>query len=256
MLPNPISNRWHDIYHYNLLTALSAPGQELINHTFMVDNPLDRSIESTNRNFNEEFSELMFKWTMDGNIIVSDEMIAMNPNAKNYDTVFAPVGAPFNCTAYGPRIREQLPHVLDLLRLTAGSTRRANIMILGPQDIHAGIARERGETNCEYPCTLGFNFRVRNDKLDMITSMRSNNYTTTVNQDFFIFTLLQEHIAGELGIQVGNYYHSAQSAHVFESDVERACNILFEYVVKTPMRGDMGRHWKAVIEDNATAGDL
>jgi thymidylate synthase len=252
---NPISRRWHDVYHHNLLRALGEPDRELINHTWMVKDPADRSINSETRRFNEDFSRLMYDWMMEGGIIVSEEMLAMNPNAKNYETVFAPEGLPFNCTAYGPRIREQLPHVVELLRMTNGETRRANIMILGPQDIHAGIAREHGTTNCEYPCTLGFNFRIRHSKLDMITSMRSNNYTTTVNQDFFIFTLLQERLADQLGVMMGDYYHYTQSGHVFEHDVGRATDILFEYVIKSNMSSALAELWDEHIERAAIGSE-
>lgn len=254
----PISQRWHDVYHHNLLLALAAPNRELINHTWSVPDPMDRSIVSDQRRFNEEFSRLMFDWTMAGGVIVSDSMLEMNPNAKNYETIFAPEGLPFNCTAYGPRIREQLPHVIELLRMTNGETRRANIMILAPTDIHAGIAREKGTTNCEYPCTLGFNFRIRDGKLDMITSMRSNNYTTTVNQDFFVFTLLQEHIAAQLGVVAGTYYHYTQSGHVFEQDVGRVADILFEYVVRSSgplMEAGVATEWSDTI-DRAALGEI
>lgn len=244
----PISPQWHHIYHHNLLQACLAPDRELINHTWSVADPLDRSISSNARRFNEEFSRLMFDWTMDGGVIVSPEMLEMNPNAKNYETIFAPEGLPFNCTAYGPRIREQLPHVIELLRMTNGETRRANIMILSPTDIHAGIAREHGTTNCEYPCTLGFNFRIRDSKLDMITSMRSNNYVTTVNQDFFVFTLLQEFIARQLNVAVGNYYHYTQSGHVFDHEAERAFEILSEYIDYTPMEPKAGELWIAALD--------
>ena len=64
----------------------------------------------------------------------------------------------------------------------------------------------------------------------MSTSMRSNNYVTTVTQDFYIFTCLQEHIAAMLGIDIGTYYHHTMSGHILPHDMKRAVAILDEYV--------------------------
>ena len=248
MLPL-ISDLWNDVYHHNLMTVVQSPEWEMVNHTFEVEYPTQRSVRNPVRNFNEGFGDLMYEWMMQGGITVSDRMIELNPNARNYNTIFAPTGRAFNCTAYGPRVREQLPHVLDILAMTKGVTRRAEIMILGPQDIHVGIARETGETTCEYPCTMGFNFRVRNGKLDMVTTMRSNNYTTTVNQDFYVFTKLQEHIANMLNVECGRYYHSAQSAHVFWHDAERVFEILRYYIQSQVPKGEMHAAWRTALKN-------
>ena len=171
----------------------------------------------------------MFDWLISGEPTIPEAFYEANPQAKNYGTLYQAPGDPLNCVAYGPRVVEQLPYVLQMLHTTRGTTRRACIMILDSGDRHVGAALERGDTNCEYPCTLGFNFRVRHDKLDMAVSMRSNNYTTTVCQDVEVFTLLQQFVATEVGVDIGTYYHHTMSGHILAFQRERAVAILEEY---------------------------
>jgi len=229
IVPEPITGFWHDIYHANLMQAFLSEDEELINHTFALTDPTRIELQSENRNFNPMFSTLMFNWIIDGQATIPEEFFDVNPQAKNYGTLFQQPGKPLICVAYGPRIVEQLPYAIQMLQETQGTTRRACVMILDDKDRFVGKALERGETNCEYPCTLGFNFRVRHGKLDMCTSMRSNNYTTTVCQDVAVFTKLQQYVAAEIGVDMGVYYHHTMSGHILPPQRKRAVAILEEY---------------------------
>lgn len=227
----PLSRKWHDVYHLNLLTAFLAKDFEFINHTFVLDDPQLNTIESDARGFRQEFSDVMFNWIMSGEVEISDEMIALNPNAKKFATEHNTIAIGNIVTAYGPRIVSQWDHVKNELQRDPNS-RRACIMMLQPADLFIAEAMAKGETKCEYICTYGFNFRIREGKLDLHVSMRSNNYTTTVCQDVYIFTKIQKVMADELGLEVGKYYHHAVSAHILPTEIKRAHAILEEYVLK------------------------
>ena len=100
---------------------------------------------------------------------------------------------------YGPRLfgqrgYDQVRNVIELLG--KGSTsRRAVIQIFCAEDI-AAIQKE-------IPCTTTLQFFVRNERLDMVTTMRSNDAYLGLPHDVFCFTMLQEIIARSLGLDIG-----------------------------------------------------
>lgn len=229
----PLSAHWEDVYHANLLNARLAPGGELINHTFELAQfrSMDgRAITNPAREFRRDFSDVMARWILSGQVHISDEMIALNPNAAKFNTLFKREGIEV-CTAYGPRLLAQLDFVVGELRRDPNS-RRACVMMLGADDRHVAEALGAGSTACEYLCTYAFNFRLRNGMLDLAASMRSNNYTTTVCQDVYVFALLQQEVAARLGVPVGRYYHSTVSGHIFEGEGAKADRILDAYVAQ------------------------
>jgi hypothetical protein len=224
----PLSASWEDVYHANLLQTFLHPEQELINHTFELGRFGPREILNPARGFRKEFSEAMAEWVINGGIDVTDRMKELNPNAAKFGTFFDN-GDMQLITAYGPRIQFQTAHVLrELIR--DPNSRRACIMMLGEHDQHVARALADGETNCEYLCTYAFNFRIREGAVDMHVSMRSNNYTTTVCQDVFVFDRLQQYIAAELSMPAGKYYHHTVSGHILPGEVERATEILRAYI--------------------------
>jgi thymidylate synthase len=113
---------------------------------------------------------------------------------------------------YGPRLfgqrgNDQIRNVIELLRVRPNS-RRAVIQIFNAEDIAA--------THIEIPCTTTFQFFVRDEHLDMVTTMRSNDAYLGLPHDVFCFTMLQEIIARSLGREMGIYRHFAGSLHLYK----------------------------------------
>lgn len=260
----PLSPAWEDVYHANLAQALLAPEHELINHTFSLKpffSVEERAISNPVRGFRLDFSNVMADWILSGEKFVTEDMIIMNPNAAKFATVFDPPHLHESeiVTAYGPRFTEQLGHVMRELTRNPES-RRACIMLLSAEDRYVAEALDMKQTKCEYICTYGFNFRLRNGALDMSVSMRSNNYTTTVCQDVFVFARIQQAVAEMLHVGVGRYYHHAVSGHVFKGEEQRAAQILQSYI-HTHMAFEydgalMSEHngWKPAIRKFMQAG--
>lgn len=137
--------------------------------------------------------------------------------------------------AYGPRLMNfdgvnQVQSVIRTLRRKPDS-RNAVIQIFDHQDsVHA-------------PCTLALQFTVREQKLSMMTSMRSNDLFLGFPHDLFAFTMMLEIVARSLGVEVGHYYHSVGSLHLYEHDFEAAREYIGEgwhgHVTMPPMpQGD------------------
>ncbi len=77
-------------------------------------------------------------------------------------------------------------------------------------------------------CTYFLQFFVRNNKLDMIAGMRSNDLLFGTTYDVFMFTFMQELMAAELGLEVGTYKHFASNMHIYMKDKSKIDQILEE----------------------------
>ncbi len=109
--------------------------------------------------------------------------------------------------AYGPRIRDQLPEVIKELAKDKDS-RRAVAYINRPDDL-----RYADELNM--PCTLGYHFMVRNDKVELVCYMRSWDLVWGLSYDIPNAVQLQMLVAADLGLALGPYSHVAGSGHVY-----------------------------------------
>lgn len=76
------------------------------------------------------------------------------------------------------------------------------------------------------PCTTSLQFLVRDEKLHLIVNMRSNDIIWGFPNDVFVFTMLQEVMAVELGLEPGPYYHFVGSLHLYERHFSLASKIL------------------------------
>ncbi|MDJ1497631.1 thymidylate synthase [Cytophagaceae bacterium DM2B3-1] len=121
--------------------------------------------------------------------------------------------------AYGPRLFNSLDHidqiqnVISLLR-DKPFTRRAVIQILEPKDLI--------DNHKEIPCTGSLQFFLRDNKLHMVTTMRSNDAYMGLPHDIFAFTMIQEIIARSLDVDLGEYRHFVASLHMYESNKVKA----------------------------------
>lgn len=120
---------------------------------------------------------------------------------------------------YGPRLlnfrgqHHQINNVISLLKKKP-TTRQAVIQIFDASDIQ--VAHK------EIPCTCTLQFLVRDNKLQMITSMRSNDAYQGLPHDIFAFTMLQEIVAKSLCVELGEYKHVVGSLHLYEKFKEKA----------------------------------
>lgn len=147
---------------------------------------------------------------------------------ENYVPGYAKDKEPDNTIygAYGPRLFSkngsinQVDNVIKALKEKPNS-RRAVIQIFDAQDIH-------GERKIEIPCTCSLQFLIREQKLQLMTSMRSNDACLGMPHDFFTFTMLQEIVARSLGVGLGSYFHFVGNLHLYEEHIEKVESFISE----------------------------
>lgn len=191
---------------------------ELAPYVLHLENPRDRIISVKERNINLGFNILEFLSIVAGDNTVK-RLAELNPGIVQYSDD----GEVFR-GAYGPRLRnnavDQFKQVIDKLKEDKDS-RQAIMTIFDPK-IDYVVTKD-------VPCTISFHFMIRNNKLNMNVYMRSNDAMLGHVIDVFVFTMIQELIANELGCELGEYYHFAGSFHLYEKDFEKAIKIANGY---------------------------
>jgi thymidylate synthase len=121
--------------------------------------------------------------------------------------------------AYGPRMRrwndrvDQLDHVRRTLTADPDS-RQGVIQLYNPERDTRG--------HRDVPCTLSYRFFIRQGQLRMHTTMRSQDLWLGLPYDLFTATLVQELLAGWLGVEIGEYRHTVDSLHLYAEHHEAA----------------------------------
>ena len=116
---------------------------------------------------------------------------------------------------YGTRIGAQLEAAIKRLKSDENS-RQAVITIWDPL-----LDAFRSVQAKDVPCTTMLQFFIRNDKLVLHVTMRSNDAWWGTPHDWGQLSQLQLAMANVLGIEAGDYYHHAVSLHLYERDYEK-----------------------------------
>ena len=112
---------------------------------------------------------------------------------------------------YHQRIGNQLDFIINELRRNPWS-RRAVI------DIRDNEVDQKNEHPA---CLQHIQFMIRDDKLDMYVTMRSNDAYEATFMNAFGFIMLQKKVADMLDVAVGRYEHRANSFHVYQKNWEQ-----------------------------------
>jgi thymidylate synthase len=191
-----------------------GPNLELTGVLLSLSNPLNRiSRTETKSTIFSCLGELF--WYLSG----SEEVSHMSYYLKDYVDYAENDGSVGG--AYGPRIFgthnsvNQLENVISILESKPPS-RQAVIQIFDKRDL---VDKKK-----DIPCTLNLQFILRDLKLELIVTMRSNDVFRGLTHDIFCFTMIQELVANELSerldsnISLGTYKHFVGSFHVYDCD--------------------------------------
>lgn len=185
---------------------------EALNSTLLLKNPIDRLVMDPARRLNPGFAAAEWYSFMTG----EDDISFFQKFIHNYDRFSSDGKTLDGC--YGTRVQglagsnSQLIGVIDELKRDP-STRRAVVSIYdGKLDLFGGGGRNT-------PCTETIQFLLRGGKLQTIVNMRSFDLIKGFSYDIYVFTMLAEYVARQLGVDLGFYYHNAGSMHVYESDM-------------------------------------
>lgn len=123
--------------------------------------------------------------------------------------------------AYGPRVRNALPDVIEELTLRPAS-RRCVMPMFQLSDLRASGQKK------DLPCTVGWQFLQRHGVLHMVTFMRSNDLWLGWPYDVHVNCCVLQLVAAHLGFSVGWYTHLVSSLHLYARDVKRAKECAWE----------------------------
>lgn len=191
--------------------------REVINGGYEVDMP--SFIDLQKRGLNTKFMFGEAAWIVSGSNSVED----ITQYMKRYKD-FSDDGV-FMRGAYGPKVVDQLGYVVDSLENDRDS--RQSVMT---------IWRERPGSSKDIPCTVAAQFFVRDNKVDMITTMRSQDIVYGFTYDVFTFSMIAKSVElllrergiktglGKLAVNVGSmhiYKHHYDKAHEWIESTER-----------------------------------
>ncbi|MDM4721379.1 thymidylate synthase [Micromonospora sp. WMMA1363] len=196
--------------------------REIINSSFTITDPVDRTPYLAARRTNIVFNHAEALWYLTGR----DDLDMIGYYAPRLRDLA--IEGRLTGTAYGPRLftpngpdgRSQFDRVVSLLREDP-DTKRAAMVIMRPDEL-------TDPTHPDVACTLGLQFLLRDGALHAAAYMRGNDAVIGLLCDTFSFTFLQEYTARRLGVEVGTYAHHVGSMHVNLLDLDRVDAILAE----------------------------
>lgn len=178
--------------------------KKLYNVGFYIENPLQRSIGTEFRKWNEKYAEREWQWYLSKNRSVKE----LKKYAPIWDRMHN--GDDLVNSNYGFLWSEndQLEKTIEQLRKDQ-TTRQAWITFFD--------GKNKSKYSRDTPCTLNVGFVIQDGKLCMNVFMRSNDIWFGFCNDQYCFSKLQELVANELGLPIGWYYHHAADMHVYEA---------------------------------------
>jgi thymidylate synthase len=129
-------------------------------------------------------------------------------------------GKPYARWAYGPRIMGALPAAIARLGQHSNSSRAC------VQCFDTRLDLVEATENVLCPCTLNWQFFVRDDKLHMIETARASDAWVGLPNDVFVSTCFMRVVAWELGLELGGYHRHAGTLHLYERHLARAIEAL------------------------------
>lgn len=203
---------------------------------FTISDPTDRTLLYPHRGNNPFASLFETIWVLgseDNNIETLAKFI---PRAKDYsdDGKTWRAGYPNRLRRFGINRVDQIDYVFKKLREDE-SSRQAIISMWSPaEDDFDGKGELQKST--DFPCSNYLQFMIRNDKLDCMFVIRSNDAIFGMSGiNVYEFTVLQEILASLLKVDIGNFYYIAGSLHLYEEHKEKALklskHIPFDYML-------------------------
>ena len=186
--------------------------QALFNVGFYINNPMDNLIDDEDRNWKWEYAEAEWQWYLSGdrNINKLGELYGKVPEIwKRMADSNGDVNSNYG---WQWRRNNQLDKIIELLK-SQPRTRQAAISIYD--------AKEYDKYWHDTPCTYSVQFTIQAQHLNMCVTMRSTDLWYGFCNDQYCFSKLQELVATETGLLIGNYYHFAHNLHLYDNIIEK-----------------------------------
>jgi thymidylate synthase len=195
------------------IVSTKGGSKEIIGLTIRLTNPLSRI--STTEDRGKIFSAIgELLWYVSGN----DNIEFIEYYIKKYNEFLDPGSTKLN-GAYGKRIFKKDDSGSSLFEhahkkiIEKNDSRQIVIPVYNKKDLIA--------SSKDIPCTTTLQFLKRENKLNLIVNMRSNDAYIGLPHDIFCFTMIQEIMARTIGCELGEYIHFAGSMHIYENNIDQ-----------------------------------
>jgi thymidylate synthase len=200
----------------------NGPTKELLRSVFEVEDPLARWVCSRSPALNPALA-IIEVLAMFG---ARQDVEFFRFWSKKYEEFNGP-GPTYN-GSYGYRLRHRFG--LDQLERAASALRsvpESRQIVLQIWSGSTDLPNEDGSPRLsDVPCNLLSMVKIRDGRLEWSQILRSNDLFRGVPYNFVQFTILQEVLAGWVGVGIGSYVHWSDSLHVYESDVRHFTNVV------------------------------
>jgi len=116
--------------------------------------------------------------------------------------------------SYAERFQAQLPYIIRELKAKPNTRQAVMTMYDRHQDMMHWGGRDR------VPCSLTYQFMLREDKLVLIYNQRSCDFVKFFPSDVWLTVNLLKHVAREIGKEPGQFIHMLGSLHAFAGDLK------------------------------------
>ena len=181
-----------------------------------------------------EFSERVLPPGFDGEIPNPGEAWKLRRNVWEHllvPNLYEDEPEPYFSYTYGGRYyhkydgfgMNQIDRVVNELKENKNSRQVILEMYMGELDGDRWGARgdvEKGDPRHRIPCSMHYQFMIRNDKLSCVYVMRSCDFLTFFGSDIILTLKLQNEIAKRVGIEPGMFTHFIGSLHAYYKDMK------------------------------------
>lgn len=181
-------------------------------------NPKKRLTTLKGRNWNLPFAIGELAWHLSG----SNDFDFISYYSKNWSIAIEEDESVIRESCYGNQIFSGQFSMWDRLLNEFDDDIHTRRAVLSLYDSNKSL----GLNKKDVACTSTIQFLVRNDKLDCIVNMRSNDVIWGLPNDIFFVTMLQEWLSVVLNVSMGKYYHFIGSLHIYERHYQLMEDIL------------------------------
>ena len=187
-----------------------ADTKALFNVGFYITNPMDNKIINKERNWKQDYAEAEWQWYLSGNRNISELGKLYGKTPEIWKRMADDKGNVNSNYGWQWQRNIQLDMVIETLKQKP-ETRQAAISIYDGKEV-TDYAHDT-------PCTYAIQFTIVHGRLDMCVTMRSNDLWYGFCNDQYCFSMLQEMISLELGVDTGIYYHFAHNMHLYNDKI-------------------------------------
>ena len=178
--------------------------REILSMSLCVNNGLRNIFVNKERDLNYKFMVAEWLWITAG-LDTLDGLTLYNSQMKRFSDDGVHLSG-----AYGPRLKPQIPYILQTLDKPDTRQAVATIWTPSPRD------------SKDVPCTISLQWLIRDELLHCIVTMRSSDAWLGIPYDYFTFSQLTNLIAAVINIEVGSVTMNLGSSHLYEEHWESA----------------------------------